>query len=80
MKKAVYAFGEVLKPKTNPGANREKGTPPVKQKARGQATDPNPDTDPNTGAALRSIRNTSDAVTDPGPTLQVAFLKAVIRG
>jgi hypothetical protein len=29
----VYAFGEFLKPKNIPGANREKGTPPVKQKS-----------------------------------------------
>jgi putative transposase len=28
----VYAFGECFEPKTIPGANREKGTPPVKQK------------------------------------------------
>jgi hypothetical protein len=69
----------IRQPFVDPSGEQQFGPSGV-MKARGQATDPNPDTDPNTGAALRSIRNTSDAVTDPGPTLQVAFLKAVIRG
>jgi hypothetical protein len=70
----------IRQPFVDPSGEQQFGPSGV-MKGRGQATDPNPIEDPNTGAALRSIRNTSDAVTDPGPALNVAFFwKAGIRG
>jgi hypothetical protein len=44
-------------------------------KQRNQAVDPNPDVDPNEGAARRTIISTSDAVTDPTPDLNASLEK-----
>ena len=43
-------------------------------KVRNQAVDPNPDVDPNNGAAVKAIRSTSDAATDPSPDAQLQKL------
>jgi len=69
----------IRQPFVDPSGEQQFGPSGV-MKGRGQATDPNPIEDPNTGAALRSIRNTSDAVTDPGPMLNAMFWKSGIMG
>jgi hypothetical protein len=61
--------------------NEQQFGPSGVMKGRDQATDPNPETDPNTGAAMKLIRSTSDAVTDPIPALNAALRTGtMIRG
>jgi hypothetical protein len=55
-------------PYVDPTGEEQFGSSGV-MKQRGQAVDPNPDADPNEGAARKAILSTSDAVTDPVPDL-----------
>ena len=47
--------------------NEQESGPSGVMRGRDQAVDPNPDADPNIGAAEKAILSTSDAVTDPTP-------------
>jgi hypothetical protein len=58
----------VRNPFVDPTLEQEFGPSGV-MKGRDQAVDPNPDADPNEGAARKAILSTSDAVTDPNPDL-----------
>jgi hypothetical protein len=70
----------IRQPFVDPSGEQEFGPSGV-MKGRDQATDPNPETDPNTGAAMKLIRSTSDAVTDPIPALNAALRTGtMIRG
>ncbi len=69
----------IRQPFVDPTGEQQFGPSGV-MRARGQATDPNPDVDPNTGAAMKLIRSTSDAVTDPMPAINAALWKGVVRG